>query len=243
MFERQRAVLNAAGVGYLLSGFLLALAAGAAYFVSQKDPHRLVQNWEQVLTQRGQYIGVGLLGGLVLFVVALAGLFVSLAVAARAHRSHPTSATLGGLFLTAALLSLGVVAVRTAVVAPYAALQYQAATNEMHKHALLVEAYVGEHVFMLGLWCFLGFAAPGFYFLGRALREEPGWLPDVLKLSAAVILLHLPVTLYLARESLLAGRYRAWLAALDQALLWGSLVLVAYFCARWLRALGRTLPP
>lgn len=243
MFERQRAVLHAAGVGYLLSGFLVALAAGSAYFVAYRDPYRLVLDWDQLLTQRAQYIGVGLLGGLVVFVAALSGLVLFLAVAARAQRLHPTSATLGGVFLTAGLLALAVLAVRMAVVVPYTALQYRAATNELHKHALLMEAYAGEHLFMLGFWCFLSFAALGLYFLGRALRGERGWLPDVLKLAAALILLHLPVTLYLARESLLAGHYVRWLAVLDEVLLWGSLALAAYVCARWLRALGRTLPP
>lgn len=243
MFERQRAVLHAAGVGYLLSGFLLALTAGSAYYVAHRDPFRLVPDWDQVLTQRAAYIGVGLFGGLVTFVAALAALVLFLALAARAERLHPTSATLGGVFLTAGLLALAVLGVRMAVVVPYAALQYRAAASELHKHALLMEAYTGEHLFMLGFWCFLGFTAPGLYFLGRAFREERGWLPDAMKLAAALILLHLPMTLYLAQASLLEGRYVRGLAVLDQVLLWGSLALVAYLSARWLRALGRSLAP
>ncbi|MFQ5663008.1 MAG: hypothetical protein ACE5HL_04175 [Terriglobia bacterium] len=243
MFERQRAVMTAAGVGYLLSGFLVSLSAGSAYSVSQKDPYRLTRDWDQWLTQRSQHIGVGVLAGLLLFTVLLAGLLVFLAVAARAQRLHPTSATLGGILLTAAMLSLGAVAVWIGVIAPYAALQYQWAPDPATRQALLVEARFGEHLVRLGLWCFLGFAALGLYFLGRALRGERGWLPSVLKLAAALILLHLPVQLYLARESLLNDHYVGWLAVLDQFLLWGSLALACYFCARWLRTVGRTLPP
>lgn len=242
MFERQRAVLGAAGVAYLLCGFLVALAAGSAYYASQKDPHRLVRQWDQVLSQRGQFIGVGLLGGLLLFAVALAGLFAGLAVAARARRLHPTSGTLGGLFLAAGMLSLMVLAVWTGVVSPYAALQYQWTPEAATRQALLMEARLGEHLSLLALWCFLSFVALGLYFLGRALRGEHGWTADMLKLAAALILLHLPVALYLARESLRHEHYIRWLAVLDQLLVWGGLALACHFCARWLRALGHTLP-
>lgn len=242
MFERQRAVLSAAGLGFLLSGFLLALTAGSVVYVAREDPYRLPRDWEQLLTLRVEQMGAVVLAGVLLFAAALAGLIFSLAVAARARRLHPTSGTLGGLLLVAGLLALAAVAVWTGLVAPTAALQYRAATDELHKHALLMEAHVSEHVFLLGLWCFLGLAAPGLYFLGRALRGEEGWLPDALKLAAALILLHLPVTLYLARESLLHKRYVRWLAALDQALLWGGLAAACYLAARWLRRVGRTLP-
>jgi len=242
MFESKRAVLNAAGVGYLLCGFLLALAVGSAYFVSTRNPYRLVRDWDQLLLQRGQYIGVGLLAGLLLFAVVLAALLVVAAVAARAARLHPTSAWLGGAFLAGGLAALAVLAVRTGLVTTYAALQYGSTGDEMHKHALLVEAYLGEHTLMLGVWCFFGFAAPGLYLLGRSLRGERGWLPDALKLSAALVVLHLPLTLYLMRESLLFGRYPRGLAALDQALVLGGLALAAFVCARWLHLLGRKLP-
>ena len=242
MFESKRAVLNAAGVGYLLCGFLLALAIGSAYFVSTRNPYRLVRDWDQLLLQRGQYIGVGLLAGLLLFAVVLAALLVVAAVASRAARLHPTSAWLGGAFLAAALAALAVLAVRTGLVTTYAALQYGSTGDEVHKHALLVEAYLGEHTLMLGVWCFFGFAAPGLYLLGRSLRGERGWLPDALKLSAALVVLHLPLTLYLMRESLLFGRYPRGLAALDQALVLGGLALAAFVCARWLHLLGRKLP-
>lgn len=243
MFERQRAVMNAAGVAYLLSGFLVALMAGSVYFVLTKNPYRLVRDWDRLLLQRGQFIGVGLLAGVLLFAVVLAALLVAVAVAARAARLHPTSATVGGGLLSAGLGSLAVLAVRTGVVSSYAALQYRSVTDEVHKHALLLEAYLSEHAVMLGFWCFLGFAAPGFYLLGRALRGERGWLPDALKLAAALILLHLPVSLYLARESLLEDQYPRGLAALDMFLLWGGLAGACYFCARWLRTVGRMLPP
>ncbi|MFQ5777376.1 MAG: hypothetical protein ACE5IP_05165 [Terriglobia bacterium] len=242
MFDSQRAVLSAAGLGYLLSGFLVALAGGSAYFVFLRDPHRLVRQWDQWLAQRAQLPGVGVLGGLLLFLVALAGLIFFLAVAARAARLHPTSALLGGLLLTAGLLAVGALAVWRGMVAPYAALQYQWTREPAARAALLVEARMGEHFFQLGLWCFLGFAAPGLYFLGRAVRGERGWLPDVLKLAAALILLHLPVTLYVARESLLHQRYLRWLAVLDQLWLWSGLALAVFFCARWLRTIGRALP-
>ncbi|MBI4466603.1 MAG: hypothetical protein HY656_04140 [Acidobacteria bacterium] len=243
MFERQRTVLRAAGGGYLLAGFLLALAVGAAAFVARQDPHRLPRDWEAVLAQRVEQTGAAVLAGVLLFAAALAGLILSLAVAARARRLHPTSATLGGLLVAAGLVALAGVAVWTGVVAPYAALQYRAATDELRRHALLMEAHLGEHVAMLGFWCFLGLAAPGLYFLGRALRGERGWAPDSLKLAAALILLHLPVTLYLAQQSLLHQRHVAWLAVLDQLLLWGGLAAACYLAARWLRRVGRTLPP
>jgi hypothetical protein len=163
-------------------------------------------------------------------------------MAARAARLHPTSATLAGLFLAAGGLVLVAMGVWAGLVSTYAALQYRSATDELHEHALLMEAYLNEHAFALALWCFLVLAALGFYFLGRALRGERGWLPDVLKLVAALILLHLPTTIYLASESLLYDHYVAWLAALDQFSLWGGLALASYFCARWLRAVGRALP-
>lgn len=242
MFERQPAVLSAARTGYLLSGFLAAVTAGSAYFFSQTDPHRLMRQWDQVLTQRGHYGGTAVLAGLVFFLLAVAALFVGLAVAARAYRLHPTSAALGGLFLTAGILPLVAAAVWTAVVSPYAALQYQWTHDAGTRQALLFEARLAGHLTLLAQWCFLSFAAPGLYLLGRALRGERGWLPDVLKLAAALILLHLPVTLYLVRESLLHERYVRWLAVLDQLLLWGGLTTSCYFCARWLRAVGRELP-
>lgn len=243
MFDRRGAVLNAAGVGYLLSGFLLALTTGSAYFVSRQDPHRIVRRFEDLLTQRAQFLGAGVLGGLLLVGVALAGLYVFLAVSARAARLRPTPALPAGFFLATAAVALIGAAIWTGWVATFAALQYAGARDEMHRHALLIEAHLGQHVFLLCLWSFLTFTALGLFLLGRALGGERGWLPDVLKLAAALILLHLPVKLYLARESLLNEHYVRWLAVLDQLLLWGGLAVACYFSARWLRAVGRSLPP
>ncbi len=242
MFERKRAVLLLAAVGHVLSGFLLALMAGGVYFVLRQNPYRLVRDFDQWLTLRAQFLGAGLLAGVVLFALACAGMMVALAVAARAARLHPTSALLGGTFLAGAMLALVALAVWTGVVASYAALQYRGAAGELHRHALLVEAHLGEHVVMLAFWCFLVLAAMGFYFLGRALRGERGWLAPGLKLAAALLLLHLPLSLHLASESLLFEHYPRGLAALDQLLLWGSLTLASFLCARWLRMVGRTLP-
>ena len=242
MFERRRAVLSAAAVGYLLSGFLLALTAGSVYFVTHENPYRLERDWEKLLTLRAQFVAVGVVAALLLFAIAVAGVLVGLAMATRAARLHPTSAGLGGLFLAAAMLALVAMGVWTGLVSTYAALQYYSVSDELHKHALLLEARLNEHAIMLAFWSFLVLAAIGLYFLGRALRGERGWLPDVLKLAAALILLNLPMTIYLASESLLYNRYPRWLAATDQLLLWGGLAAASYLCARWLRAVGRALP-
>ena len=168
--------------------------------------------------------------------------FFFLAVAARAARVHPTSARLAGLLLVAGTLALVAVATWTGVVAPYAAMQYHAASDQMRRHALLIEAHLNEHVVLLGFWCFLGFTAAGLYFLGRALRGERGWTADALKIAAALLALHLPTWLYVAQESLLNDNYVRWLAVVDQLLLWGSLAAAFYFGARWLRHVGRSLP-
>ncbi|MFQ5696038.1 MAG: hypothetical protein ACE5HB_08620, partial [Terriglobia bacterium] len=135
-----------------------------------------------------------------------------------------------------------VVALWTGFVAPYTALQYGAAGDDARRQALVQTARLTEPVLLFASWWFLAWAAPGLYFLGRALRGERGWLPDALRLAAAFIVLHVPVTMYVARESLLHERYHAWLAVADQLLLWGSLSAACYLSARWLRALGRTLP-
>jgi hypothetical protein len=243
MFERRRALLNAAGVGYLLCGVLLSVTIGSVFYVSTRpNPYRAVRDWDRLLSLRADSVGALVLASLLLFAVAVAGLVLGVALAARAARLRPTSAALGGLFFTVAMLGVAVLAVWTGIVSPYAAVQYRATSDELHKHALLMEAYIGEHVIMLALWSFLGFAALGLYCLGRALRGERGWLPDVLRVAAALILLHLPVSLYVARESLLHDNYPRGLAALDQFLLWGGLTLATFFSARWLRAVGRTLP-
>lgn len=243
MFDRKRPVLNTAGVGYLLTGFLISLTAGSAYYLAvHPNPFRQTRDWDRLLLLRSDFVGTGVLAGLLLFAVAVGGLLLGLAMATRAARLHPTSAGLGGLFISAAMLGVAALAVWTGMVSTYAALEYRGASNELHKHALLMEAYLSEHVILLAFWFFLGFAALGFYFLGRALRGERGWLPDVLRVAAALILLHLPVMMYLARESLLNDHYVRWLAVLDQVLLWGGFSVAAFFCSRWLRALGRTLP-
>lgn len=242
MFEKRREVLGAAGVGYLLSGFLLAVMVGGAVYFSQQDPHRLTRNWEQLLAGRARQAAVLALGGLLLFALALSGLFFFQAMAARAARLRSTSGRLAGILLSGSMAALVLLAVWAGVVAPYAALQYQGATDEMQKHALLVEAAVSAHVVMLGFWCFLALLAAGFYFLGRALRDEGGWTSDVLKLAAALIAVHLPTWLYVARESLLNENYLRWLAVADQVMLWGAIATAVFFCARWLRHLGHTLP-
>ncbi|MGH9787464.1 MAG: hypothetical protein ACRD4U_02020, partial [Candidatus Acidiferrales bacterium] len=89
MFEHRRAVLNAAGVAYLLSGFLVSLAAGTAWYVSRHDPHRSPFDWEAVLAQRAAHSGLQMLGGLLLLAVALCGLYVALTASARARRLDP----------------------------------------------------------------------------------------------------------------------------------------------------------
>ena len=243
MFERRRAVLNAAGVGYLLCGVLLSVTTGSVYATAARpNPYRAVRDWDRLLSLRADFAGAGVLAGLVLFAVAVGGLIVGLALAARAARLRPTSASLGGLFFAVAMVGVAALAIWTGLISTYAAVQYGATSDELHRHALLTEAYLSEHVTLLALWFFLGFAALGLYFLGRAVRGERGWLPDVLRVAAALILLHLPVSMYVARESLLHDNYPRGLAALDQFLLWGGLTLATFFCARWLRTVGRTLP-
>lgn len=242
MFERRRAVLNAAGVSYLLSGFLLSLAAGTAWYVSRHDPYRLRVDWETVLAQRAGHSGLQVLGGLLLFAAALAGLYVALAAASRARQLHPTSGAFAAVFLMAAMLSLAAIAIWSGVVETYHALQFQAAHDPVRQQVLLIESQMGERLLMLWLWCLLGFLAPGLYCLGRALRGERGWLPVALKLAAVFILLHLPLSLYLWQSSLLEGRYLGWLAAVDRLLVWGGLSVACYLCGHWLRRLGRALP-
>ncbi len=242
MFENRRAVLNAAGVAYLLSGFLLSLAAGTAWYVSRHDPHRTPFDWATLLAQRAAHTGLPMLGGLVLLAVALCGLYVALTATARARQLDPGASALSALFLCAAMLSLMVMAVWTGVIETYLALQFEWTQDPARRQALLLQTQVGERLLMLGLWCLLAFAALGLYFLGRALRGERGWLPVVLKLAAVFVLLHLPMSLYVWRASLAEGRHVAWLAALDRLLVWGGLAVAAYFCGNWLRRVGRALP-
>ncbi|MGH9779985.1 MAG: hypothetical protein ACRD5I_16410, partial [Candidatus Acidiferrales bacterium] len=242
LFEHRRAVLNAAGVAYLLSGFLLSLAAGTAWYVSRHDSHRAALDWVSVLAQRAAHSGLQMLGGLLLLAVALCGLYVALTATARARRLDPGAGALAALFLSASMLSLATMAVWTGVVETYLALQFESTQDALRRQALLVQSQVGEKLLMLGLWCLLAFAALGLYFLGRALRGERGWLPVALKLAAVLILLHLPMSLYVWRASLVEGRHLAWLAALDRLLTWGGLAAACYFCGHWLRRLGRTLP-
>lgn len=243
MFERKRAVLNAAGVGYLVAGFLLSLTVGSVYYHSvQPDPFRATRDWDQLLVLRSDFVGAGVLAGLLVFAVSVGGILLSLAVASRAAHVHPTSSSLGGLFLTAGLLAVAALGLWTGLVATYAALQYRATADPIQKQALLMEAHVNQHFILLGFWFFLGFSALGLYFLGRGLRGERGWLPDLLRVASALVLLHLPVTLYLARQSLLHNNYVRWLAVLDQLFLWGGYSIAVLLCARWLRGVGRALP-
>jgi hypothetical protein len=240
MFDKRRPVLAAAGLGFLLSGVLGVLAIASAMGAYYRDPHRLTRRWEEFVTEPAHF-GAAVLGGVLLFGVALAGLVVAQGLTARAARLHPTSSRLAGLCLTVALVALAGVAVWTGAVAPYAALQYQAGGDDV-RATLRLEALLADHLIQLGLWCFLGFLAPGLYFLARALRGERSPLPDALKLAAALLLLHLPVGLYLARESLVGGRYVRWLAVADAAVVWSALAAAVYLGARWLRGIGRALP-
>ncbi len=242
MFDQRRAVLNAAGVSYLLSGFLLSLAGGTAWYVLRHDPYRLQVDWETVLVQRAGYSGIQLLGGLLLFAAAVAGIYVSLAATSRARQLHPTSGAFAAVFLIVAMVSVAAIAVWSGVVETYHALQFQATHDAVRRQALLIESQMGERLLMLWLWCLLGFLALGLYCLGRALRGERGWLPVALKLAAVFILLHLPLSLYLWQSSLLEGRYLGWLAALDRLLVWGGLAVATYLCGNWLRRIGRALP-
>jgi hypothetical protein len=242
LFESRRTVLNAAGVSYLLSGFLVSLAAGTAWYVARHDPHRTPFDWAPVLSQRAAYSGLQTLGGLVLLAVAVGGLYVALTATARARRLDPGAGTLSALFLSGAMLALIALAVWTGVVETYLALQYEWTEEEARRQMLLLQSQVGEKLLMLGLWCLLAFVGLGLYFLGRALRGEGGWLPVTLKLAAVFILLHLPMSLYVWRASLLEGRHVGWLAAFDRLLVWGGLAAACYACGNWLRRVGRALP-
>jgi len=242
LFEHRRAVLNAAGLAYLLSGFLLSLAAGTAWYVGRHDPYHAPFDWASFLTQRAAHSGLQMLGGLLLLAVALCGLYVALTATARARRLDPGASTLAALFLSASMLSLATMAVWAGVVETYVALQFEATQDAARRQALLLQTQIGEKLLMLGLWCLLAFAALGLYFLGRALRGERGWLPVALKLAAVFILLHLPMSLYVWRASLVEGRHAAGLAALDRLLTWGGLAVACYFCGNWLRRVGRALP-
>ena len=235
-------MLNGAGVSYLLSGFLLSLAAGTAWYVSRHDPYRLRLDWEAVLAQRAAESGLHVLGGLLLFAAAVAGVYVSLAATARARQLHPTSGGLATVFLLAAMFSLAAIAVWSGVVETYHGLQFQAIRDPVLRQAFLIESRISERLLMLWLWSLLGFLALGLYCLGRALRGERGWLPVVLKLAAVFILLHVPMSLYLWQASLLEGQHVGWLAAVDRLLVWGGLAVATYLCGNWLRRLGRALP-
>jgi len=247
MFERARPVATAAALGYVLAGFGGAMTAGLTGWVWTQDPFQQVPNWERVLAQQANRSAGIAVAFLLIFLLAIVTLFFWLSVAARAQRGkHPTSATLGGLFLTVGLLAVAAASIWNGIVGPYAALLHEWTPDAAYKQALFAQLVAATFVFAFGVWCFILFGAVGLYFLGRALREaggspRTGWLPDVLRLVAALALLHVPVTIYLARESLLNNHYIRSLAALNELLLWGGLSTATYFAARYLRAEARNL--
>ncbi|MFQ5926184.1 MAG: hypothetical protein ACE5MH_01985 [Terriglobia bacterium] len=242
MFERARPVAVAMALGYVLAGFLVALAVGMAYGRWNKDPFQQVPNWEQVLEQHARQAATFAFAYLLIFGLAVVALFFWLGVAGRARRGrHPTSATLGALFTSASLLALAGAAIWNGIVAPYAALLYGWTRDETFQQALFGQFITADFVFKFGVWCLILFGAVGLYFLGRALRRERGWLPDVLKLAAALALLHVPMTLYLARESLRNNHYVRWVAVVNELLLWGGLAAATYFAAAYLRREARNL--
>lgn len=195
MFERARPVATASALGYVLAGFLAALAVGAVYGVWTRDPFQQVPDWERVLAQHARQPAGIAVAYLLIFVLAVVALYVWLGVAARAQRGqHPTSATLGALFLTAGLLAVAGAAIWNALVAPYAALLYGWTPDANFKQALYGQLVTARFLFNFAGWCLILFGAVGLYFLGRALREVKGlprsetmrgWLPDVLRLAAA----------------------------------------------------------
>ncbi len=241
MFERARPVALAAATGYVLAGFLAAMALGMAYGVWRTDPFQQVPKWEQVLAQHATQAGALAFVHLLLFALVVIALFFWLGAAARARYAHPTSATLGGLFLSVGLLTLAGAAIWNGIVSPYVALLHGWTQDAEFKQALFNQMVAATFIFIFAVWCLVLFGAVGLYFLGRALRRVAGWLPDTLRLAAAFALLHVPVTLYLARESLARGHYVRWLAVVNELTLWGALAVATYFCARWLRSEARSL--
>jgi len=231
----------AAAIGYVLAGFLAALALGMAYSVWRADPFQQVPQWEQVLEQHANQAAAMAFVHLLLFGLLVVVLFFWLGVASRARYAHPTSATLGGLFLSVALLAPAGAAIWNGVVSPYVALLHGWSQDAGFKQALFNLIVNGTFIYIFAIWCLVLFGAVGLYFLGRALRGVGGWLPDALRLAAAFALLHVPVTLYLARESLVGKHYIRWLAVVNELTLLGALAVATYFSARWLRAEARSL--
>lgn len=242
MFERARPVVVVMALGYMLAGFLAALAVGAAYAAWYQDPFQQLPNWERVLGQHAHQAAALALVHLLVFALTIVALVFWLGVVGRAQRGkHPTSATLGALFVSAGLLAVAGAAIWNGIVAPYAALLHRWTPDAAFKQALFAQVVTGTFVYIFSVWCLILFGAVGLYFLGRALRGVGGWLPDVLKLAAALAVLHLPLTLYLARESLLNNRYVRWLGVVSELLLWGGLAAATFFAARYLRREARTL--
>lgn len=241
MFERVRPVVMAAAIGYALAGFLVAVAGGMAYGVWRADPFQQVPEWKQVLEQHANQAAAMALVHLLLFALLVVALFFWLGVAGRARYAHPTSATLAGLFLSVALLTLAGAAVWNGIVSPYVALLHGWSEDAGFKQALFNLIVNATFIYIFAVWCLVLFGAVGLYFLGRAVRGVGGWLPDALRLAAAFAVLHVPVTLYLARESLARNHYVRWLAVVNELTLWGALAVATYFSARWLRAEARSL--
>ena len=243
MFEQARPVALACAVGYVLAGFGAALALGRAGWGGSRDTFQQIPNWHRLLTQHAHQAAAFAFVHLLIFGLAVIGLFFWLGVAGRARRGqHPTSATLGAVFFSAAWLVVGAAAVWNGMVVPYAALLHRTTPDPAFQQALFAQIVAATFVLTFGLWCFVLFGAVGLYFLGRSLRDvrdwprpERGWLPDVLKLAAAFWLLHVPVRLYLARESLLNNNYIRWLAVTNELLLWGGMAVATYFAATYLR--------
>ncbi|MFQ5817499.1 MAG: hypothetical protein ACE5H2_06025 [Terriglobia bacterium] len=242
MFERERPVAVAMALGYVLAGFLAAVAVGVAYWRLREDPFQQTPNWERILEQHAQQAATFAFVYLLIFGLVVVAVFFWLGVAGRARRGrHPTSATLGALFVSVGLFAVGGAAIWNGIVAPYAALLYSWTPDEAFQQALFGQIITARFVFHFSVWCLVVFGAVGLYFLGRALRAVDGWLPDVLKLAAALAVLHVPLTLYLARESLLNKHYVRWLAVVNELLLWGGLAAATYFAAGYLRREARNL--
>lgn len=242
MFERGRPVALAAALGYVLAGFTAALAVGLGWWAWRQDPFQQTPNWSRVVQQHAnQSVGIAV-AFLLVFALAVVALFFWLGVMGRARRGkHPTSATLGGIFLSAGLLAVAAAAVWNGIVTPYVALLHRWTPDAAYRQALFAQVITGTFLRIFSVWCFVLFGSLGLYSLGRALREVRGWLPDALRLAAAFGVLSVPVTLYLAQESLLKNHYVRWLAVAKELLFWGWLAVATYLAARWLWREARTL--
>lgn len=215
MFKKPLSLKVAGILGILGGMFYLFFAMDLSTQILQVNPYA-EQDWKTLIDDAANNAGPLILTQLTAFLATMLLAIFFAAVAVQAAKTHPTLASLGGIFMGAAAGMLGLRALWIAFVQIPMAITYRGATDQAFREMLLSQYRVGIFNSVFFAWCYILLMAVGLFLMTGALlpvKAMAHTLPVAFGLAAVACAAFVPALAYIGNKIFMSRIFEKELAS------------------------------